>query len=81
MGKETGGGTGQSMLELDHNETRQRAAQAYTSSSLFLGSGERLQLHISVVSLLIIGKMKGEDRSMNHYCLVWLHHRAVFRNG
>lgn len=81
MGKEAGSGAGPSMQELDHDETLQRAVVTCTSSSLFLGSRERPRLHISVVSLLIIGKTKGEDRSMNHYCLVWLHHRAVFRNG
>lgn len=81
LGKEAGGGAGLSTQELDHDETCQRAAVACTSSSLFLRSGERPQPHISVVSLLIIGKMKGEDRSMNHYCLVWLHCRTVFRNS
>lgn len=81
MGKEAGGGAGLSMQELDHDETRQRAVAACTSSSLFPGSGERPRLRISVVSLLIIGKTKGEDRSMNHYCLVWPRCRAVFRNG
>ena len=81
MGKEAGGGARQNMQELGHDETRQRAVAACMSSSLFFGSGERPWLHISVVSLLIIGKTKGEDRSMNHYCLVWLLRRAVFRNG
>lgn len=81
MGKEAGGGAGPRTQELDHDETHQRLVAACTSSSLFLGSRERPRLHISVVSLLIIGKTKGEDRSMNHYCLVWLRHRTVFRNG
>lgn len=83
MDKEVGSEPGLSIVgqELDHDETRQRSVEACTSSSLFPGSRERPWLHISVVSLLIIEKTKGEDRSMNHYCLVWLGHRAVFRNG
>lgn len=81
MGKEAGGGAGLSTQELDHDETPQGAVESHRLSSSFLGSGERPRLHISVVSLLIIEKMKGEDRSMNHYCLVWLHHHSVFRNG
>lgn len=69
------------MQDLDRDETHQRAVAACTSSFLFPQSGERTWLHISVVSLLIIEKKEGEDRSMNHYCLVWLCCCAVFRNG